>query len=116
MKNIDMKSNPIVLELQTLTNEELHKLFLIYYNLNHKYENLTTFDKFIGFLYAFEINPFRPSESLAYREQMIENLVLYTDDYESLLTAARLIKKDLSVHEVEDNYYAAINAFANDLF
>ena len=47
---------------------------------------------------------------------MIDNLIAYTDDHMSLITAIILLKRKFTVDEIMDNYYANVNVFENDLF
>ena len=46
----------------------------------------------------------------------IDNLIAYTDDHMSLITAIVLLKRKFTVNEIIDNYYSNINVFENDLF
>lgn len=103
-------------ELAALDNAELHDLFTFYYRINHQHANLTSFENFNRFLVSFDKNPFRLCEDKEFRKQMIDNIIAYTDDHMSLITAIVLIKRKFTVNEIIDNYYANINAFDNDLF
>ncbi len=103
-------------ELGTLTNPHLHDMFLFYYKVNHDVMNITTPEKFQACLEAFDRNPFRAYNDTKYRTEMINNLMLYTDDHDSLIVAAQLLKSDYTVDEIIASYYAGISAFDNDLF
>lgn len=103
-------------ELAALDNAELHDLFTFYYRINHVHANLTSFENFNKFLVSFDKNPFRRNEDKDFRKQMIDNLIAYTDDHMSLITAIVLLKRKFTVDEIIDNYYASINVFENDLF
>ena len=103
-------------ELDTLNDAELHDLFMFYYKINHQHFNIATFDKFYEFLKAFDKNPFRCNDDKTFKKQLTENLITYTDDYMSLITAVMLIKRKFTVDEIIDNYYSNINVFDNNLF
>lgn len=103
-------------ELATLDSAELHDLFTFYYRINHQHANLTSFEKFNDFLAAFDKNPFRRFEDKEFRKQMTDNLIAYTDDHMSLITAVVLIKRKFTVNEIIENYYSNVNAFDNNLF
>ena len=103
-------------EIATLDSAQLHDLFMFYYKINHYHYNLTSFDSFNKFLVSFDKNPFRHNEDKEFRKQLTDNLVAYTDDYMSLITAIVLIKRKFTVDEVIDNYYSNVNAFDNNLF
>ena len=47
---------------------------------------------------------------------MKHNLIAYTDDPMSLITAIVLIKRKFTVDEIIDNYYYNVNVFDNNLF
>ena len=74
------------------------------------------YDKFSEFLESFESNPFRLHEDKAFKKQLIENLIKYTYDHMSLLTAVLLLKKKFTIEEVVNNYYASVDAFGYDVF
>ena len=103
-------------ELAALDCAELHDLFNFYYRINHQHANLTSFENFNKFLVSFDKNPFRRCEDKDFRKQMIDNLIAYTDDHMSLITAIVLLKRKFTVDEIIDNYYANVNVFENDLF
>ena len=103
-------------ELATLDSTELHNLFTFYYRINHQHANLTSFENFNKFLVSFDKNPFRRHEDKEFRKQMTDNLIAYTDDPMSLITAIVLIKRKFTVDEIIDNYYSNVNVFDNNLF
>ena len=103
-------------ELAALDNAELHDLFTFYYRINHVHANLTSFDNFNAFLISFDKNPFKRCDDKDFRKQMIDNLIAYTDDQMSLITAIVLLKRKFTVNEIIENYYENVDAFDNDLF
>ena len=103
-------------ELTSLDSAELHDLFVFYYRINHMHANLTSFDNFNKFLVSFDKNPFRNCDDKDFKKQMIDNLIAYTHDHMSLITAIVLLKRKFTVDEIIDNYYSNINVFENDLF
>ena len=103
-------------ELATLDSSELHDLFAFYYRINHQHANLTSPENFAKFLVSFDKNPFRRNEDKEFRKQMTDNLIAYTDDHMSLITAIVLLKRKFTVNEIIENYYSNFNAFDNDLF
>ena len=113
---IDKTTDILTKELETLSDTGLHDLFIFFYRLNHQYGNMISNDKFNEFLEAFESNPFRHHEDKAFRKQLIDNLIKYTDDHMSLITAAVLIKKKFTIEEIISNYYSNVNAFGPDMF
>lgn len=116
MINTEKTIETLIKEIETLNNDELHQLFIFYYKLNHQHENIIVQDKFDEFLRSFDSNPFRAHEDKAFRKQLIENLVTYTDDHMSLITAVVLIKRKFTIEEIIDNYYSNVNVFDNNLF
>lgn len=103
-------------EIDSLDSIDLHNLFLFYYKINHQHFNIATFDKFNEFLKSFDQNPFRRNDNITFRNQLIESLIAYTDDYMSLISAVVLIKRNFTVEEIIENYYSNINVFDNNLF
>lgn len=103
-------------ELAALDSAELHDLFDFYYRINHQHFNLTSPENFNKFLVSFEKNPFRRNDDKDFRKQMTDNLIAFTDDHMSLITAIVLLKRKFTVNEIIDNYYSNINVFENDLF
>lgn len=112
----DKTINALRKELESLSDSELHDLFICFYRLNHQHENMIFSGQFYEFLGSFDENPFKIVPSKTFRKQMIENLIKYAFDHMSLLTAATLIKKNFTVEEVINGYYSNINAFDADLF
>ena len=47
---------------------------------------------------------------------MTDNLMAYTDDHMSLITAIVLIKRKFTIDEIIDSYYSNVNVFDNNLF
>lgn len=116
MQTTDKSIEILRQEIETLNDTELHDLFMFYYKINHQYFNIATFDKFNDFLESFDKNPFRRNDDKTFKKQLTENLIAYTDDYMSLITAVVLIKRKFTVEEIIDNYYSNINVFDNNLF
>ena len=114
--NINKVTDTLKKELETLSDTGLHDLFMFYYRLNYQVRNIVLPDKFDEFLESFESNPFRLHEDKAFRKQLIENLIKYTRDHMSLITATMLLKRKFTVDEIIGNYYSSIHAFDNDLF
>lgn len=106
----------LIKELEGLSSEGLHEFFLFVYRINHNHFNMIAPDKFEEFLESFERNPFKLNEDKAFRKQLIDNIVKYSYDHMSLVTAAMLIKRKFSIQEIINNYYANVNVFDNDLF
>ena len=103
-------------ELETLTDTQLHDLFTFFYKLNHQYGNIITDEKFEEFLSSFDSNPFRLQVDQVFRVQLIQNLINYTDDHMSLITAVMLLKQQFTIEEIIDNYYSNVDFFSNNLF
>lgn len=123
MENIDKikeKTNKTIetltRELEGLNSSELHELFLFFYRLNHQHENMITYDRFAEFLEAFKSNPFRVNDDKNFKKELIENLVEYSNDHMSLITASVLIKKDFSIDEIIENYYSNIDVFSGSWY
>ena len=95
-KNIEILTK----EIETLNSTEMHDLVLFYYKINHQHFNLTSYDKFKDFLEAFDKNPFRINDDKAFKKQLTENLISFTVDYVSLITAVMLIKRNFTVEEI----------------
>ena len=113
---IDKTTETLRKELETLSSTELHDLFIFFYKLNHYQANLLPNYKFDEFLETFEKNPFKHQEDKAFRKQLIDNLIKFTVDRMSLLTAAMLLKRKFTLDEVVGNYYANVDLFAPDLY
>ena len=103
-------------ELESLSSEELHEFFKFVYRVNHIHGNTIELDRFEEFLESFENNPFKIHENKKFRKQLIDNVIKYSHDYMSLLTAAVLIKKKFTTEEIIQNYYLNINVFDNGWF
>jgi hypothetical protein len=73
-------------------------------------------DQFEEFLEAFDNNPFRIHEDKAFKKELIENIIKYSYDHMSLVTAAILIKKKFTIEEIIQNYYSNIDVFDNSWF
>jgi hypothetical protein len=73
---------------------------------------MITPDKFEEFLADFEDNPFRVNEDKKFRKQLIDNIIKYSTDYMSLITAAVLIKKKFTIEELTQNYYSSVDVFS----
>ena len=116
MIKTDKTIETLTKELSSLDNAELHDLFMFYYRMNHQHANLTSFDNFNAFLMSFDKNPFRRNEDKDFKKQLIDNLIAYTDDHMSLITAIVLLKRKFTVSEIIENYYCNVDAFDNDLF
>ena len=103
-------------ELESLNDTQLHDLFTFFYKLNNQHGNIITTEKFDEFLRSFECSPFRPNFAPSFRKQLIQNLISYTDDHMSLITAVMLLKQQFSIEEIIDNYYSNVDVFENNLF
>lgn len=110
-KNINKAAETLVKELESMSNEGLHEFFMFFYKLNYQHYNVITPDKFEDFLEAFDSNPFKVNDDKNFRKQFIENIIKYSHDHMSLITAAVLIKKKFTIEEIIQNYYASVNVF-----
>ena len=99
-----------------MSDSGLHDLFIFFYRLNHQYGNMIGSEKFNEFLEAFESNPFRHHEDKAFRKELIKNLIKFSFDHMSLLTATLLLKKKFTIDEVINNYYANVDVFGDSMF
>lgn len=115
-KKIDKATETLIKELESMSNEALRDFFKFFYKLNHHDYNLITPERFEEFLEAFEKNPFKVNEDKAFRKQLIDNIIKYSYDHMSLITAAVLIKKKFTIEEIIQNYYSNINVFDNGWF
>ena len=97
-----------------MSYEGLHEFFLFVYKMNHQHFNMICPDQFDVFLEAFESNPFKLNENKQFRKQLIDNIVKYAFDHTSLLTAALLIKKKVTIDEISQNYYSNIDMFGGN--
>ena len=103
-------------ELESLNAEGLHEFFKFVYKMNYKYGNMMTTDSFDEFLSTFDYNPFKINESKEFKKQLIDNVIKYSYDHMSLITAAVLIKKKFTIEEIANNYYASVDLFGGDWY
>ena len=75
-----------------------------------------TIDNFEEFLSAFEDNPFKINENEEFKKQLINNVLKYSHDHMSLITATVLIKKKFTIEEIANNYYASVDLFGGGWF
>ena len=108
---VDKATETLIKELEGLSAEGLHDFFKFVYRLNHTHGNMISLEQFEEFLESFESNPFRVNEDRKFRKQLIDNVIKYTHDHMSLITAAVLIKKKFTVEELTQNYYASVDLF-----
>ena len=116
INKIDKVTETLIKELESLTEEGLHEFFMFFYKINHQHGNMITVDEFEEFLETFDNNPFKVNEDKKFRKQLIDNVVEYTYDHMSLLTAAVLIKKKFTVDEIVQNYYANVDVFGSSWY
>ncbi|MBQ8756842.1 MAG: hypothetical protein IJZ48_01165 [Oscillospiraceae bacterium] len=116
INKIDKVTETLIKELESLSDEGLHEFFMFFYKMNHQHGNLITVDEFEEFLETFDNNPFKVNEDKKFRKQLIDNVVGYTYDHMSLLTAAILIKKKFTVDEIVQNYYANVDVFGSSWY
>jgi hypothetical protein len=115
-KNMNKAEETLTKELEGMSNEGLRDFFKFFYKLNHQHYNMITPDQFEEFLETFDSNPFKVNEDKSFRKQLIENIIKYSYDHMSLITAAVLIKKKFTTEEIIQNYYANVNVFDNGWF
>lgn len=115
-KIVNKTTETLIKELETMSDQGLYDLFTFFYRLNCNHGNMIYGDKFNEFLEAFTSNPFRHHEDKAFRKELIENLIKYSHDHMSLLTATLLLKKKFTIDEVINNYYSTVDAFGYDMF
>ena len=115
-KVVNKTTETLIKELETMSDIGLHDLFMFFYRLNCNHGNMIYGDKFNEFLESFTSNPFKLHEDKAFRKELIENLIKYSFDHMSLLTAALLLKKKFTIDEVIQNYYSTVDAFGYDMF
>ena len=84
--------------------------------MNHIHGNMMTIDNFEEFLSAFEDNPFKINENKEFKKQLINNVLKYSHDHMSLITATVLIKKKFTIEEIANNYYASVDLFGGGWF
>ena len=115
-KIVNKTTETLIKELETMSDQGLHDLFTFFYRLNCNHGNMIYGDKFNEFLESFTSNPFKLHKDKAFRKELIENLIKYSFDHMSLLTAALLLKKRFTIDEVIQNYYSTVDAFGYDMF
>ena len=115
-KPVNKTTETLIKEIETLSDSGLHDLFNFFYQLNHNYGNMIDNQKFREFLAAFRSNPFNPQEDKTFRKDLTENLIKFTRDHMSLLTAVLLLKKKFTIEEVINNYYANVDVFGYEVF
>lgn len=103
-------------ELDGLNDEQLHEFFIFFYKINHQHYCMVDIDSFEHFLEAFDSNPFKVNNDKIFKKELIENVIKYSFDHMSLITAAVLIKRKFSINEIIENYYSSINVYDNNLF
>ena len=113
---VDKITETLTKELDSLSPEGLNEFFKFVYKMNHVHGNMMTTDSFDEFLSAFEDNPFKVNEDKKFRKQLIDNVIKYTFDPMSLITAAVLIKRKFTIDEIANNYYASIDIFDGSWF
>ena len=116
INKVDKVTETLIKELESLSDEDLHEFFMFFYKINHQHGNMITVDEFEEFLETFDNNPFKVNEDKKFRKQLIDNVVGYTYDHMSLLTAAILIKKKFTVDEIVQNYYANVDVFGSSWY
>ena len=116
MIQTEKTKNILTKELESLNDTQLHDLFTFFYKLNNQHGNIISTEKFDEFLRSFDCNPFRTNFDPLFRKQLIQNLISYTDDHMSLITATMLLKQQFSTEEIIENYYSNVDVFCNDLF
>ena len=113
---VDKASDTLTKELESLTPEGLNEFFKFVYKMNHVHGNMMTTHSFDEFLSAFDDNPFKINESKEFKKQFIDNIIKHTFDPMSLITAAVLIKKNFTLEEIVNNYYASVDLFDGDWY
>ena len=108
---IDKAAETLTKEIESLSNEGLYEFFKFIYRLNHMHGNTIALERFEDFLAAFDDNPFKINEDKIFRKQLIKNVLEYSHDHMSLITAAVLIKKKFTIEELTQNYYSSIDLF-----
>ena len=115
-KNINKAEETLAKELESMSNEGLKDFFMFFYKLNHQHYNMIDPEQFEEFLEAFDSNPFKVNDNKAFRKQLIDNIIKYSSDHMSLITAAILIKKKFTTEEIINNYYSNVNVFDSEWF
>ena len=116
IQQIDRVIETLTKELESLNSEELHQFFMFYYKLNHTNGTIIYFDQFEEFLSSFDANPFKINEDKKFRKQLIDNVIKYSREHMSLITAAVLIKKKFTIEDLIENYYASVDVFENNWY
>ena len=111
IKEANKVTETLTKELESLSPENLHEFFKFVYKMNYIHNNMMYPEQFEEFLGSFEINPFRVNDDKKFRKQLIDNIIKYSHDHMSLITAAILIKKKFSLEELTQNYYASVDLF-----
>ena len=115
-KIVNKTTETLIKELETLSDKSLYDLFCFFNKLNHTYGQMIDNETFQEFLKAFTSNPFRPPENAKLRKELIDNMVNYSRDHMSLLTATLLLKRKFTIDELVQNYYSNVDAFGYDMF
>ena len=113
---VDKITETLAKELESLSPEGLNEFFKFVYKMNHVHGNMMATDSFDEFLSAFDDNPFKINNSKEFKKQFIDNIIKYTFDPMSLITAAVLIKKKFTIEEIANNYYASVDVFEGDWY
>ena len=113
---LDKTTETLRKELERLNAKGLNEIFKFFYRLNHQHGSMITDDRFTEFLESFKSNPFRVNEDKEFKKQLIDNLIEFSEDHMSLITAAILVKSDFTIDEIISNYYSNVNAFGYDVF
>ena len=113
---VDKITETLAKELESLSPEGLNEFFKFVYKMNHVHGNMMATDSFDEFLSAFDDNPFKINNSKEFKKQFIDNIIKYTFDPMSLITAAVLIKKKFTIEEIANNYYASVDIFDGSWF
>ena len=103
-------------ELEGMSPEGLQEFFKFFYKMNHVHENMISPESFEEFLEAFDSNPFKINEDKKFKNQLIDAIIKYSYDLTSLITAAVLIKRNFTIEEVSENYYANVDLFGGGWF
>jgi hypothetical protein len=103
-------------ELEGMSPEGLQEFFKFFYKMNHVHANMISPDIFEEFLEAFDSNPFKINEDKKFKKQLIDAIIKYSYDLTSLITAAVLIKRNFTIEEVSENYYANVDLFGGGWF
>ena len=84
-------------EMEGLNSIELNDLFNFFYKLNYQYENMIAREQFDEFLKSFDKNPFKQQDDKTFKKQLIDNLIKYTYDHMSLITAVNGYEKKFKI-------------------